>query len=142
MLATQSVISLLMGHRKHHLLNCWILLVDLYYDHDNYFINSSDYHVIFVLNEIILDEIFSNYKWRSSLLFRYCNVIVWIYFCQSRIYEWTDLRYTENMAGFSRNTSRDPLMHMSQNGQMHFKNLAAFAATFLKCVWPFWDIMH
>ena len=38
------------------------------------------------------------------------------------------------MAGFSRNTSRDPLMHMSQNGQMHFKNLAAFAATFLKCL--------
>ena len=31
---------------------------------------------------------------------------------------------------------------MSQNGQTHFKNLAAFAARFLKCVWPFWDIMH
>ena len=29
----------------------------------------------------------------------------------------------------------------SQNGQVHFKNLAAFAAIFLKCVWPFWDIM-
>ena len=25
----------------------------------------------------------------------------------------------------------------SQNGQTHFKNLAAFAARFLKCVWPF-----
>ena len=31
---------------------------------------------------------------------------------------------------------------MSQNGHTHFKNLAAFAARFLKCVWPFWDIMH
>ena len=31
---------------------------------------------------------------------------------------------------------------MSQNGQTHFKNPAAFAAKFLKCVWPFWDIMH
>ena len=31
---------------------------------------------------------------------------------------------------------------MSQNGQTHFKNLAAFVARFLKCVWPFWDIMH
>ena len=26
---------------------------------------------------------------------------------------------------------------MSQNGQTHVKNLAAFAARFLKCVWPF-----
>ena len=31
---------------------------------------------------------------------------------------------------------------MSQNGQAQFKNLAAFAARFLKCVWPFWEIMH
>ena len=31
---------------------------------------------------------------------------------------------------------------MSQNGQTHFKNLAADAARFLKRVWPFWDIMH
>ena len=31
---------------------------------------------------------------------------------------------------------------MSQNGQIHFKNLAAFAAKSLKCAWPFWDIMH
>ena len=31
---------------------------------------------------------------------------------------------------------------MSQNVQTHFKNLAAFAARFLKCVWPFWDIMY
>ena len=31
---------------------------------------------------------------------------------------------------------------MSQNDQAHFKNLTAFAAKFLKCVWPFWDIMH
>ena len=31
---------------------------------------------------------------------------------------------------------------MSQNGQTHFKNLAAFVARFLKCVWPFWDIKH
>ena len=31
---------------------------------------------------------------------------------------------------------------MSQNGQTHLKNLAAFAATFLKCVWPFQDIIH
>ena len=30
---------------------------------------------------------------------------------------------------------------MSQNGQTHFKDLEA-AATFLTCVWPFWDIMH
>ena len=27
-------------------------------------------------------------------------------------------------------------------GQPHFKNFAAFAAKFLKCVWPFWDVMH
>ena len=31
---------------------------------------------------------------------------------------------------------------MYQNGQTHFKNLAVFAAKFLKFVWPFWDIMH
>ena len=31
---------------------------------------------------------------------------------------------------------------MSQNGQTHFKNLAAFAARFLKCAWPLWDITH
>ena len=31
---------------------------------------------------------------------------------------------------------------MSQNGQTHFKNLAAFTARFLKSVWQFWDIMH
>ena len=31
---------------------------------------------------------------------------------------------------------------MSKNGQTHFKNLAAFAARFLKCVWPFWGISH
>ena len=31
---------------------------------------------------------------------------------------------------------------MFQNGQTHFKNLAAHAARFLKCAWPFWDIMH
>ena len=30
----------------------------------------------------------------------------------------------------------------SQNGQTHFKNLKANAARFLKCVWPFWDVMH
>ena len=29
---------------------------------------------------------------------------------------------------------------MLWNGQTHFKNLAAFAAGFLKCVWPFHDI--
>ena len=31
---------------------------------------------------------------------------------------------------------------MPQNVQTHFKNLAANAARFLKCVRPFWDIMH
>ena len=31
---------------------------------------------------------------------------------------------------------------MSQNGQSHFKNLVAFAARFLKYVWPFWDIIY
>ena len=31
---------------------------------------------------------------------------------------------------------------MSQNGQAHFKNLAANNGRFLKCVGPFWDIMH
>ena len=31
---------------------------------------------------------------------------------------------------------------MSQNGQTHFKHLAAFATRFLKYVRPFWDIMH
>ena len=31
---------------------------------------------------------------------------------------------------------------MSQNGQTYFKNIAAFAARFLKGTWPFWDIMH
>ena len=30
---------------------------------------------------------------------------------------------------------------MSQNGQTHFKNLAAFASRFLKCVRPIWDII-
>ena len=31
---------------------------------------------------------------------------------------------------------------MPQNGQTHFKNIAAFAARFLKCAWSFWDIMQ
>ena len=31
---------------------------------------------------------------------------------------------------------------MSQNGETHFKNLGANAERFLKCVGPFWDIMH
>ena len=31
---------------------------------------------------------------------------------------------------------------MSQNGQTHFKNLAANAARFLKGVLPYWDILH
>ena len=31
---------------------------------------------------------------------------------------------------------------MPQNGQTPFKNFAAIAARFLKCVWSFWDIMH
>ena len=31
---------------------------------------------------------------------------------------------------------------MIQNGQTHFKNLAANAGRFLKCLWPFWGIMH
>ena len=30
----------------------------------------------------------------------------------------------------------------SQNGLTHFKNLAAFALRFLKCVWPFWDVTY
>ena len=29
---------------------------------------------------------------------------------------------------------------MLQNGQTHFKNLAAFVAKFLKSVWSFYDI--
>ena len=31
---------------------------------------------------------------------------------------------------------------MFQNGQTQFQNLAANAARSLKCVLPFWDIMH
>ena len=31
---------------------------------------------------------------------------------------------------------------MSQNGQTHFKSLAANAARFLKCVWLFWNIIY
>ena len=31
---------------------------------------------------------------------------------------------------------------MFENGQTRYKNLAANTARFLKCVWPFWDIMH
>ena len=31
---------------------------------------------------------------------------------------------------------------MSQNDQAQFKYLAANVASFLKCVWSFWDIMH
>ena len=31
---------------------------------------------------------------------------------------------------------------MPQNGQTRFKNHAENAATFLKCNWSFWDIMH
>ena len=30
---------------------------------------------------------------------------------------------------------------MTQNDQTHFKNLVAFAARFLNCVRPFWDIL-
>ena len=29
---------------------------------------------------------------------------------------------------------------MSQNGQANLENLAAFAAIFLRCVWPIYDI--
>ena len=31
---------------------------------------------------------------------------------------------------------------MPQNDQTHFKKLEEYAAGFLMCVWPFWDIMH
>ena len=31
---------------------------------------------------------------------------------------------------------------MSENGQAHFKNLEANAARLLKCLCPFWDVMH
>ena len=30
----------------------------------------------------------------------------------------------------------------TQNGQTDFKNLPAFATRILKCIWPFWDVMH
>ena len=30
----------------------------------------------------------------------------------------------------------------TQNGQTHFKNFAANAPKFLKCVWPFWEVMY
>ena len=33
-------------------------------------------------------------------------------------------------------------MYMFQNGQTHFKNVAANGARSLKYVWPLWDIMH
>ena len=36
----------------------------------------------------------------------------------------------------------NPLIHNTQNGQAHFKNLAASAARFLNCAWPFWNIMY
>ena len=35
----------------------------------------------------------------------------------------------------------DTLMHESQNRQIHSKYLAAFATVFIKCFWPFWDVM-
>ena len=31
---------------------------------------------------------------------------------------------------------------MSKNGQTHFKNIGGNTARFLKCVWPFWDILE
>ena len=31
---------------------------------------------------------------------------------------------------------------MSQYGQTYFKSLVAFAAKFLKCVWPFSNVIH
>ena len=31
---------------------------------------------------------------------------------------------------------------MPQNGQTYFNNLAKNIASFLKCVWPYWEIMH
>ena len=31
---------------------------------------------------------------------------------------------------------------MSQNGQTHIKKLSAFFARFLKCGWPFYDVLH
>lgn len=31
---------------------------------------------------------------------------------------------------------------MSQRGQQHVKKVAAFAAQYLMCVWPFSEIMH
>ena len=36
--------------------------------------------------------------------------------------------------------SINPLFHNVVNGQTHFKNLAANAARFLKCVCPVYDI--
>ena len=39
-------------------------------------------------------------------------------------------------------TDSDEINHLMHNGQTHFKNFVAFAARFLKCVWPFWEIMH
>ena len=35
-----------------------------------------------------------------------------------------------------------PFMQNVPNGWTHFKNPGANAARFLKCVWPYWDIMH
>ena len=31
---------------------------------------------------------------------------------------------------------------MSRNGQAQFENLAANASRFLRCVSPFWDVIH
>ena len=49
-----------------------------------------------------------------------------------------DLRETSKNIG----TKPLTLMHDVTNDQTHFKNLAANTVEFLKCVWPFWDIMH
>ena len=67
-------------------------------------------------------------------------------------YAVTELKTTEIMKHKTNTTKNEtPMMAdtiltlnctMSQNGQRHFKNLVVFAARFLKCVWPFWDIMH
>lgn len=36
----------------------------------------------------------------------------------------------------------NPLIHNAPKNQTYFKNLGAFAAKFLKCVIPFWDVLH
>ena len=85
-------------------------------------------------------KLFSTIYWRKRLQNSYFSVnianFLWKTFCMEN-FQWLLLKMVEE---FLRNCNLTLYFAMSANGQIHFKNLGANAARFLKWVWPFYDI--